>query len=133
MHYVMAALRLAYDDKVILNAGPVLNWLNRLGEPLYGRATPDGYALDQAAWASPGQLATRFEVAKAIGSGSAGLFRSEGPQPQERAAFPQVSNALYFQSIRQTLSPATVTALDQAGSAQEWNMLLLAAPEMMLR
>ena len=72
-------------------------------------------------------------MAKAIGSGSAGLFRSEGPQPQERAAFPQLSNALYFQSIRQTLSPATVTALDQAGSAQEWNMLLLAAPEMMLR
>jgi uncharacterized protein (DUF1800 family) len=133
MRYVSSAVRLAYDDKPILNAGPILNWLNRMGEPLYGHQTPDGYPLTESAWASPGQMAVRFEIAKAIGSGNAGLFKSEGPQPQERVAFPQLSNALYFQSIRKTLSRGTRQALDQAASPQEWNTYLLSSPEMMAR
>lgn len=133
MRYVISAVRLAYDDKPILNAGPILNWLNRMGEPLYGRQTPDGYPLIESAWASPGQMAVRFEIAKAIGSGNAGLFKSEGPQPQERPAFSQLSNALYYQSISKTLSGGTRKALDQATSAQEWNTYLLSSPEMMTR
>ena len=78
-------------------------------------------------------MATRFEIAKAIGSGSAGLFRTDGPQPQERAVFPQLANLLYFQSIARTLGPNTVKALDQAASAQEWNAFLLSSPEMTFR
>ncbi len=133
LHYVVSAVRLAYDDKPILNVGPMLNWLNRMGEPLYGRQTPDGYSLDEAAWASPGQMTTRFEIAKAIGSGHAGLFKTDEAQPQERPAFPQLANPLYFQSLQKTLSPATRQALDQAGSQQEWNTFLLSSPEMMHR
>ena len=133
MHYVVSSVRLAYDDKPILNAGPMHNWLNRMGEPLYGKQTPDGYPMIKPAWASPGQMTTRFEIAKAIGSGSAGLFRTEGPQPVERPAFPQLANTLYYQHLQKALSPATRTVLDQAGSPQEWNMLLLSSPEMMNR
>ena len=133
MRFVVSAVRLAYDEEPVRNVGPMLNWINRMGEPLYGRATPDGYSLQSAAWASPGQLSTRFEVAKAIGSGSAGLFRRDGPQAQERAAFPQLANALYYQSIVKTLSPGTRNALQQAASPQEWNAFLLASPEMMRR
>lgn len=132
-HYVVSAVRLAYDDKPILNAGPMLGWLNRMGQPLYGRQTPDGYAMNEAAWASPGQMTTRFEIAKAIGTGSAGLFRSDGPQPVERAAFPQLANALYYQAIKSTLRLPTQQALDQAVSPQEWNTFLLASPEFMYR
>jgi len=133
MHFVISAVRLAYDDKPILNAGPILNWLNRMGEPLFGHQTPDGYPMNESAWASPGQMVLRFEIAKAIGSGSAGLFKSDGAQPQERAAFPQLSNALYFQSIQKTLSSGTRKALEQAASAPEWNTFLLSSPEMMAR
>jgi uncharacterized protein (DUF1800 family) len=133
MHYVVSAVRLAYDDKVVLNSGPMMNWLTRMGEPLYGRQTPDGYPLLASGWASPGQMATRFEIAKAIGQGSAGLFKTEGPQPHERAAFPLLTNALYFQTLQPALSPATRVALDQATSPQEWNTFLLASPEMMHR
>ena len=133
VHYILSAVRLAYDDKPILNTGPMLNWLNRMGEPLYGRQTPDGYPLTERAWASPGQMTTRFEIAKAIGSGNAGLFKTEGPQPQERAAFPQLANQLYFQSLQKTLSAGTRQALEQAGSQAEWNSFLLASPEMMRR
>ena len=133
LHYVISSVRLAYDGKPILNAGPILNWLNRMGEPLYGKQTPDGYPLTQNAWASPGQMNTRFEIAKAIGSGSAGLFKSDGPQSQEHPAFPQLSNALFYQSLQKTLSPATRQVLEQANSQQEWNTFLLASPEMMNR
>jgi hypothetical protein len=133
LHYVVSSVRLAYDDKAILNAGPMLNWLNRMGEPLYGRQTPDGYALTQSAWASPGQMSTRFEIAKAIGSGSAGLFKTDGPQPLEKPAFPQLANALYYQSLQAGLGTATRAALEQAASPQEWNTYLLSSPEMMHR
>ena len=88
---------------------------------------------DGALWDSAGQLTTRFEIAKAIGSGSAGLFKSDGPQSTEKAAFPQLANALYYQAIQNGLSSATRAALDQANSPQEWNTFLLAAPESMHR
>jgi uncharacterized protein (DUF1800 family) len=133
VHYVISAVRLAYDQKPILNAAPIINWLNRLGEGIYNRETPDGYPLFKAAWASPGQMITRFEIARAIGSGSAGLFRIEGPQPTDRPAFPQLSNALYYQSLHQTLGPTSLKALDEAASPQEWNTLLLSSPEFMNR
>ncbi len=130
-HYVYSALRLAYDAKPILNTAPVMNWLSRLGQPRYGKLTPDGYPLVSAAWDSAGQMTTRFEIARAIGSGSAGLFKSE--TGNERAGFPNLSNALYFTYLQKTLSPATLSSLEQANNAQEWNTLLLAAPEMMMR
>jgi uncharacterized protein (DUF1800 family) len=133
VHYVVSAVRLAYDDKPILNAGPMINWLHRLGEAPYQRQTPDGYPLVEAAWTGPGQLTARFEIARAIGSGSAGLFKSEGAAPVERPAFPQLANALYYEATEHSLAPATRQALDQASSPQEWNMLLLSSPEFMLR
>jgi uncharacterized protein (DUF1800 family) len=136
-HYVVSSVRLAYDGKVIVNAGPAINWLNRMGEPLYGRQTPDGYAMIDSAWASPGQMSTRFEIAKALGSGSAGLFRPEASKPDDkpvdRPAFPQLANALYYEFLQNGLSAPTRQALDQATSPQEWNTFLLSSPEMMNR
>ncbi len=133
VHYVVSAVRLAYDDKPIVNAGPMVNWLNRLGEAPYNHSAPDGYALTEAPWDGPGQMAIRFEIARAIGSGSAGLFRGQGPSPAERPAFPQLANAMYYQNTRGKLAPATLAALDQAASPQEWNLLLLSSPEFMMR
>ncbi|HLH93623.1 MAG TPA: DUF1800 domain-containing protein [Xanthobacteraceae bacterium] len=133
MHYIISAVRLAYDDKVILNTGPIQGWLGRMAEPLYGHETPDGYPLTEAAWNGPGQMATRFEIARAIGSGSAGLFKGDSPQAVDQPAFPQPANALYFNSLRQTLGASTLQALDKAISPQDWNTLFLASPEFMRR
>src|SRR5450830_421949 len=133
VHYVVSAVRLTYDDKIILNAGPMLSWLGRMAEPLYGRQTPDGYPLAESGWASPGLMTTRFEIAKAIGSGNAGLFKTDGEKPTEKTAFPQLANALYYQSLQKSLAPATQQALEQAASPQEWNTLLLSSPELMHR
>jgi hypothetical protein len=107
--------------------------LNRLGEAPYNHQTPDGYPLDEAAWSGSGQMSTRFEIARTIGSGAAGLFRDDGSAPTERPAFPQLSNALYHGSLASTLGERTRAALDAASSPQEWNVLLLSSPEFMFR
>jgi uncharacterized protein (DUF1800 family) len=130
-HYVFSAMRLAYDDKPILNTQPVINWLSRLGQPRYGKLTPDGYPLTATAWDSPGQMTTRFEIARAIGNGSAGLFRTDSGT--DFPGFPKLSNVLYFTYLQSMLSQNTLKSLDQASSPQEWNTLLLASPEMMVR
>lgn len=132
VHYVVSAVRLAYDDKPILNAMPMLGWLNRLGEGLYNKQTPDGYPLNQAAWSGSGQMSTRFEIARTIGSGSAGLFRADGATA-DTPAFPQLPNAFFHESMAPTLDEPTRTALAAAGSPQEWNVLLLSSPGFMYR
>jgi uncharacterized protein (DUF1800 family) len=131
VQYVFSAVRLAYDSKVILNTLPIQSWLNRLAEGLFNRETPDGYALTSASWSGPGQMMVRFEIARQIGSGSAGLFKPDMPNATDQPAFPQLQNALYFNGLRQTLSPATLAALDQAVSPQDWNTLFLSSPEFM--
>lgn len=133
MRYVMSAVRLAYDERPIVNPGPVLAWLARMGEPLYGHQTPDGYPLDSRAWSSAGQMVTRFEIAKAIGSGSAGLFRSEEPGDVGQRIVAQAPAPLRDSWRAAMLGNATRTALAQAASPQEWNTFLLSSPEFMQR
>jgi uncharacterized protein (DUF1800 family) len=129
MRFVLSAVRLAYDDKVIVNTIPIQNWLNRLGEGLFNRPTPDGYPMVSSAWNASGQMMTRFEIARQIGTNSAGLFRT--PEAGEQPAFPLLQNALYFDSLRAGLSAQTQAALDKAVSPQEWNTLFLSSPEFM--
>ena len=132
MHYVMAALRLAYDGQRPLNMKPVLNWLNQMGEPLYGRVTPDGYPLAPQAWSSSGQLVKRFEIARALGSGNAGLFEAGDGQPATSTGFPRLASRMFYTTLEPTLSPATRQGLDSAGTQAEWNTYLLASPDFML-
>ena len=127
--FVISAVRFAYDGRTITSTRPLFNWLNGLGEPPFGHATPDGYPLTEPAWASSGQMSRRFEIARAIGSGNAGLFDSEEGAAAAAAGFPQLSNRLYFEAVEPFLSARTREALGRAGSQQEWNMFLLASPD----
>jgi uncharacterized protein (DUF1800 family) len=131
MQFVLSAVRLAYDTKVIQNPTPILGWLNRMAQGLYNHPTPDGYPMTAAAWNGPGQMAVRFEIARQIGANAAGMFKAPAPDAVERPAFPQIASALYYNVLRHGLSPATRAALDQATSPQEWNALYLASPEFM--
>jgi uncharacterized protein (DUF1800 family) len=131
VQYVFSAVRLAYDDKVILNTSPIQSWLNRLSEGLFNHDTPDGYAMTSASWNGPGQMMLRFEIARQIGSGSSGLFKPDVPNAVDQPAFPLIQNSLYFNGLRQTLGATTLAALDQAVSPQDWNTLFLSSPEFM--
>ena len=112
LQYTLSALRLALDQRPLPDALPVLGALARMGEPLYARATPDGYPLTRTDWASPGQLATRFEIARGI------AYRVPMRLPLELAP---------------PLGDATRDTLAKASSPQEWNLLLLSSPEFMHR
>jgi uncharacterized protein (DUF1800 family) len=130
MRYVVSAVRLAYDDNAISNSRPMLNWLNSLGEAPFSRQTPDGYPLTQTSWASPGQMSRRFEIARAIGSGNAGLFDPEEKNATSAAAgFPQLSGRLYFEALEPFLTANTRAGLARANSQQEWNTFLLSSPD----
>ncbi|MBS0590406.1 MAG: DUF1800 domain-containing protein [Proteobacteria bacterium] len=129
MHYVVSSVRMAYDGKTITNMHPVVTWLNNQGEALFGHVTPDGYALTENAWASSGQMSRRFEVARIIGNGNAGLFDAADGTKSVETGFPQLSSKLYFDAIQPYLSKSTLAALDKSASQQEWNAFLLASPE----
>jgi uncharacterized protein (DUF1800 family) len=133
MQYVVSSLRVAYENKTITNYHAVTGWLQQLGEPLYGRVTPDGYPLTEAAWTSSGQMVRRFEIARAIGSGSAGLFNTEDNKPGPSVGFPMLTTRLYYDAIEPMLGDKTRNALNRTTSQQEWNTVLLASPEWMLR
>jgi uncharacterized protein (DUF1800 family) len=133
IHYIVSALRAAYGQQVILNAQPLLNWLNRMGEPLYRHETPDGYSMEEAAWSGPGQMETRFEVARMIGSGHSGIFKlpeDKGPEPVPP---PLILQTHYYETIAPNLSPATANALNQGQSSADKNLLFLSSPEFMRR
>lgn len=133
IHYAVSALRAAYGQQVILNVQPLLNWLNRMGEPLYGHETPDGYAMEEAAWSGPGQMETRFEIARIIGLGHSGLYKlpqDAGPEP---APPPLILQTHYYEAIAPGLSPATASALNQGQSPADQNLLFLSSPEFMRR
>ena len=139
VHYVLAGLRLAHGDAVLPGAEPPLAWLQRLAEPLYGRATPDGYPLDSTAWSGSGQMATRFEVARALGAGAAEATkgpaaredRADGDAASPRRTPPALAQSAYVRALEPTWSTATRNALAQAASPREWNLLFLASPEFM--
>jgi uncharacterized protein (DUF1800 family) len=126
--FVVSAVRLAYDGKAIADAAPLRNWLHQLGEPPFGRLTPDGWPLDAAGWSSSGQLAERFRIARAVGTGNNRLFTAEGSTERE-AGFPMLTTRLYYQAFDPYLAPATRNALSKAQSQQEWNTFLLSSPD----
>jgi uncharacterized protein (DUF1800 family) len=135
IHFAVSALRIAYGREVILNPQPLLNWLNRMGEPLYGHDTPDGYPMTAAAWSGPGEMETRFEIARQIGLGHSGLFKlpADSQDVKDPAPVPLILQTQYYQAVAPTLSPGTLAALKQGQSPAESNLLFLSSPEFMRR
>jgi Protein of unknown function (DUF1800). len=130
--------------------------LSRLGEPLFGRQTPDGYPLNASAWDGSGQLTARFEVARQIGSGAPAMFepppaflRQSAPlvtaEPDEAMAAmtlpkprqaappspPDLARSPVYLAQQNQLSIATLRALAQADNRLRWNTLWLSSPEFM--
>ena len=114
LHYMVSAVRFAAEDQPIPREGVerMINALAAMGQPLYGRPTPDGYPLVRGEWTSPGQLAARFEVARGVGYRRVGRLPEELPVP---------------------LSDTTRQTLSKASDPREWNLLLLSSPEFMMR
>jgi uncharacterized protein (DUF1800 family) len=127
--FLVSAMRLAYDGQPISNAQPLVNWLNQMGEPVFGRITPDGWPLDGSSWSSSGQMAKRFDVAHMIGSGKNRLFALGDLAPPLHVDPPAMNKAVYQQTIEPILSDNTRVALGKATSPAEWNTFLLSSPD----
>jgi uncharacterized protein (DUF1800 family) len=134
--YTLTAVRLAYGDRAITNPQPVVGWIRQMGERLYDHETPDGYDLSSAAWSAPGQMATRFDIARQIGGGAPRLFQApDAPQgtPPPPAAVPVLKDSPILTARMPTLGKPTLAALAQARSPAEWNALYFSSPEFMHR
>jgi hypothetical protein len=138
MRYVLSAVRATDAGRVIVNPQPLIGMLYRLGEPLYGRQTPDGYPLQASAWSSPGQLTMRFAVAQQLAVGPPALFgrparRFEAAEAgaRRRARPPDLADSAVFEADQATLSRATRSALAQTANRWRWNALWLSSPEFM--
>ena len=121
--------------RVILNsAADASAGCNRMGEGLYDRQTPDGYPLDAGGMGEPGA------DDDALRDRARDRQRQRRPVPQRRrrsradARLPAaVQSRGLRQRCRRRCGPATLKALAQAGSPQEWNTFLLSSPEFMKR
>jgi uncharacterized protein (DUF1800 family) len=71
--FVVSAVRAA--DVEVRNVRPLLATMTRLGMPLYGCQSPDGYKNTEAAWLNPDALAQRVSFATALGLGRIPLGR----------------------------------------------------------
>jgi len=141
VQYVFSSIRLLYPEQVLRNYRPLAGALQQLGEPVYGRQTPDGYGMRERDWASSDQLAKRFELARGFVGGRARLFvtrealdagidpsrldRVREAHPIERAAIEPLVAPLLSQRTKDTLAKAT--------NSEEWAGLALSAPEFMYR
>ncbi|MBZ0093408.1 MAG: DUF1800 domain-containing protein [Sulfuricellaceae bacterium] len=147
VQYVLSSLRLLYGGQPIQNIRPAVNWINQLGEPLYGHPTPDGYGMREKDWLSADQMTKRFEVAKAIYWNAGALYvdeprssqleitdkkRLQDLRKEARESHPIDVFGIY-DLLRPILSDTTLATLKKSLSFDEWNALLLSSPEWMYR
>jgi uncharacterized protein (DUF1800 family) len=150
MRYVVSALRVSTAGRSIVNTRPLIGLLNKLGEPLYGRQTPDGYPMNHDAWDGPGQLTARFDAARQIATGMPALYAAAPEMPAAdmgmamaaptqaiphravpRMEAPALADSEVFQASEPLLGATTRHALAQADTRVLWNAMWLSSPEFM--
>jgi uncharacterized protein (DUF1800 family) len=141
VQYVYSALRVLYPGQVLRNYRPVAIALAQLGEPVYGRQTPDGYGMRGKDWTSSDQMVKRFELARGFVGARARFFvtmdaidagidprqllQAREEHPIERARIEPLLSPLLSQRTRDTLA--------KTENPDEWAALVLSAPEFMYR
>lgn len=89
LEFVASAARASGVD--VQNALPLVQFLNRMGMPLYGMQPPTGYSMKAEAWVNSSALLNRMNFALALGSGrlpgtsldQEALLRGEAPADAE--------------------------------------------------
>ncbi len=130
MQFTVSAMRLAYDGRPVPDVQRLVRALRAMGEPLYGRITPDGWSLNGSDWRSSGQLTQRFQIARMIGAGLAVLPLKADVQQRRAATVPDIADStLYRQAMAPYLSNGTRTVLADTRDPRAWNGYLLASPD----
>ncbi|MCA0177518.1 MAG: DUF1800 domain-containing protein [Proteobacteria bacterium] len=122
--FVVSSLRLlAADGTLMKDASPAVKWLGQLGQPLFGRITPDGYPVAEESWTGPGQMLKRLEVAKAM---VAQWNDMSGARPRWDAGW-------YATGVEPLLAANTRQAIAGAPNDNQRLALLLGSPDWMQR
>ena len=123
LQYVISSVRAA--GLSVENTLPLIRVMQRLGEPLYGCLTPDGYKFTESAWLSPDAMLGRLNFATALGAGRLPLGEPANAQfPLDAHALRAELNAILRANTRTVV--ATAPPALQAG-------LILGSPELMYR
>jgi uncharacterized protein (DUF1800 family) len=122
LHWLLDAIQLLSDGRPVEDTAPVQRWLAALGQPLFGRTTPDGYPLEGRQWLGAGQLTQRAETARAMVLTQDRVF-SGRRTPQALWDAPPVQDALSRVGSR------TWGAIQGATLPAEKLALLLVSPE----
>ena len=118
--FVLSAARAAGAQ--VDDPKPLLGAMTRLGQPLYGCMTPDGYRDTEAAWLSPDASLLRVNFAKALAGGNLPVV--EGAKPVDAAPL--------LATLGTGLSGRTHLAVTQAPPDLQ-AALILGSPDFMRR
>ena len=134
MEVVVSTARLAYEDRQLQNYVPFTNSLDRLGQGLYQRVTPDGYPMQKNMWDGSSQLFQRFEVVRFLSSGVSNFFQYGDQSSETTGTEPELNNAFFEQNIKPHLSETTLGVLRKISKNRVlWNSMLFSSPEWMNR
>jgi uncharacterized protein (DUF1800 family) len=149
--YVISAVRAAGPP--VRNVRPLAATMARLGMPLYGCQTPDGYKNTRQAWLNPDAMMIRLSFATAVGVGRLPLerpaddFDDDGGRMTERSAAPAAvmssgpdassrmtapDPAQLATTLGDLFSSRTADAV-KAAPAQLRAPLIIGSPEFMMR
>ena len=130
--FVISAVRAAGTP--VTNVRPLLGWLGRLGMPVYGCETPDGYKNTTEAWLSPDASLQRIAFAAAFARGAVAVAADgEGEFALPISYRPVPVDAKRLEAIfGSTLTPETRAVVAAAPPAQR-AALILGSPDFMRR
>lgn len=113
---------------------PLLGWIGRLGMPLYGCETPDGYKNTAQAWLSPDAMLQRIDFAAVFARGAVPVaLEPEGGLPApSRDRTPTVDPKQLLALLGSGLTQQT-RAIVAAALAGERAALILGSPDFMRR
>jgi uncharacterized protein (DUF1800 family) len=116
---------------------PLLDWISRMGQPVFGRITPDGYPDRAEQWLSPGSIINRFNFANALATN-----RIKGTQLEPSRLLNDVdvndkqAVAAYLPQLILSgdVTPATKAALNRitTGMAENITQAKKSAPDVVL-
>jgi uncharacterized protein (DUF1800 family) len=112
--FVAAAIRATGSETDATR--PVLDWISRMGQPVYGRITPDGYPDRGDHWLSNNDLLARFNFAAALATNKINGTKLDPSKIVDRSIAddpPQVAAALVRILLLDQASPQTKVTLDK--------------------
>ncbi|MEB3215102.1 MAG: DUF1800 domain-containing protein [Nostocales cyanobacterium 94392] len=125
--YVISSLRAT--DTPIEDFARINSILHRMGMPLYGNPSPDGYKNTQEAWLNTNGINWRLSFATTIGTGGLKKRNSKNQPPNTNAA---IDDTELTNTLGNNLSPKTQEVLKSISPRQR-DVIILGSPEFMYR